>query len=232
LISGLQKYTEYLLQLFFPHYCIGCATALAETDLLCIQCMHQLPATGFFDQDHNPTEKMFYGRLPVQSAAAAFFFTKDSLMQKLVFEIKYKNNQAAGIYLGVLTGHLLRSSPRFQPIDALIPVPLHPSKKRKRGYNQAELICRGMASVLQKPILTEAVIRTQFTGTQTRQDRIHRWQNMENVFRVLDETAIAGKHILLVDDVITTGATLEACGRAILQINNTQLSIAAVAYTF
>jgi len=197
-----------------------------------MQCMQQLPATVFFEHEDNPTEKIFYGRMPVQSAAAAYFFTKESLIQKLVFELKYKNNKAAGIYLGVLTGHLLRSSPRFQHIDVLIPVPLHPSKKRKRGYNQAELICRGMASVIQKPILTNAVIRTQFTGTQTRQDRIHRWQNMENVFRVTDETAITGKHILLVDDVITTGATLEACGRAILQVNNSQLSIAAAAYTF
>ena len=232
MISGLQKYTDYLLQLFFPHCCIGCSAALADKDLLCMQCIQQLPATGFFEHEDNPTEKIFYGRLPVQSAAAAYFFTKDSLIQKLVFELKYKNNKAAGIYLGVLTGHLLRSSPRFQHIDVLIPVPLHPSKKRKRGYNQAELICRGMASVIQKPILTNAVIRTQFTGTQTRQDRIHRWQNMENVFRVTDETAITGKHILLVDDVITTGATLEACGRAILQVNNSQLSIAAAAYTF
>ena len=232
MISGLQKYTEYLLQLFFPHCCIGCAAALADTDLLCIQCMQQLPATGFFEHEHNPAEKMFYGRLPVQSAAAAYFFTKDSLIQKLIFELKYKNNKAAGIYLGKLTGHLLLSSPRFQPIDVLIPVPLHPSKKRKRGYNQAELICQGMAAIIQKPILTQTVIRSHSTGTQTRQDRIHRWQNMENVFRVLDETAIAGKHILLVDDVITTGATLEACGREILQVTNTQLSIAAVAYTF
>jgi ComF family protein len=232
LISGLQKYTEYLLQLFFPHCCIGCAAALADTDLLCIQCMQQLPATGFFEHEHNPAEKMFYGRLPVQSAAAAYFFTKDSLIQKLIFELKYKNNKAAGIYLGKLTGHLLLSSPRFQPIDVLIPVPLHPSKKRKRGYNQAELICQGMAAIIQKPILTQTVIRSHSTGTQTRQDRIHRWQNMENVFRVMDETAIAGKHILLVDDVITTGATLEACGREILQVTNTQLSIAAVAYTF
>jgi ComF family protein len=232
LISGLQKYTEYLLQLFFPHCCIGCAAALADTDLLCIQCMQQLPATGFFEHEHNPAEKMFYGRLPVQSAAAAYFFTKDSLIQKLIFELKYKNNKAAGIYLGKLTGHLLLSSPRFQPIDALIPVPLHLSKKRKRGYNQAELICQGMAAIIQKPILTQTVIRSHSTGTQTRQDRIHRWQNMENVFRVMDETAIAGKHILLVDDVITTGATLEACGREILQVTNTQLSIAAVAYTF
>ena len=109
MISGLQKYTEYLLQLFFPHCCIGCAAALAESDLLCLQCMQQLPSTGFFEQEHNPTEKMFYGRLPVQSAAAAFFFTKDSLMQKLVFEMKYKNNQASGIYLGGLTGHLRRA---------------------------------------------------------------------------------------------------------------------------
>jgi ComF family protein len=194
--------------------------------------MQQLPATGFFEHEHNPAEKMFYGRLPVQSAAAAYFFTKDSLIQKLIFELKYKNNKAAGIYLGKLTGHLLLSSPRFQPIDALIPVPLHPSKKRKRGYNQAELICQGMAAIIQKPILTQTVIRSHSTGTQTRQDRIHRWQNMENVFRVMDETAIAGKHILLVDDVITTGATLEACGREILQVTNTQLSIAAVAYTF
>jgi ComF family protein len=194
--------------------------------------MQQLPATGFFEHEHNPAEKMFYGRLPVQSAAAAYFFTKDSLIQKLIFELKYKNNKAAGIYLGKLTGHLLLSSPRFQPIDVLIPVPLHPSKKRKRGYNQAELICQGMAAIIQKPILTQTVIRSHSTGTQTRQDRIHRWQNMENVFRVMDETAIAGKHILLVDDVITTGATLEACGREILQVTNTQLSIAAVAYTF
>ena len=146
-------------------------------------------------------------------------------------QLKYKSNQQAGIYLGKRLGEQLNVSERFNDVDAIIPLPLNPKKEFKRGYNQAKIICDGIVSVWNKPIIDDAVVRTHFTETQTHQDRIHRWQNMQSVFSISHPKVLKNKHILLIDDVITTGATLEACAAAILKISGTKLSIATVAYT-
>lgn len=232
MIEKLKLYFTGFSHLLYPHNCEGCGTdVLNETDILCTKCLHQLPETGFCNTPDNPVEKTFYGRLNFSNAAAAYYFTKDSLLQHLMVQLKYRNNKEAGFYLGKQLGYLLQDAERFSDVDALIPLPLNPKKEMKRGYNQAAVICEGIASVWQKPVLKDAVIRTQFTETQTQQDRIHRWQNMQNVFAVADKNSIQGKHVLLVDDVITTGATLEACGAAILNSAPTKLSIATIAWT-
>lgn len=232
MIASIKSYTNNFLHLLYPHYCIGCGTdVINDDDLLCIKCIFALPKTTFFELPDNPVEKIFYGRLKLEAAASAFYFTKDSLLQRLMIELKYKNNKEVGFFLGKLVAQQMKISNRLNEIDILVPLPLNPKKEQKRGYNQAKIICNGIASVLQKPIAEKAVIRTHFTETQTKQDRVHRWQNMENVFEVADITSIQGKHVLLVDDVVTTGATLEACGRSILNIPNTKLSIATIAYT-
>lgn len=202
-----------------------------KDELLCTQCKTELPYTNFFDTSANPIEKIFYGRLKIELAAANFFFTKDSLLQHLIVQLKYKGNKEAGYYLGKLMGLELKKSFRFQTIDAIIPLPLNEKKEFKRGYNQAAIICEGIASIWQKPMLQKVVERVVFTETQTHENRIQRWQNMEGVFKVIHPELLENKHILLVDDVITTGATLESCGSEILQIRNTKLSIATVAYT-
>jgi ComF family protein len=232
MIASIKSYANNFLHLLYPHYCIGCGTdVINDADSLCIKCVSDLPETNFFELPNNPVEKTFYGRIQLEAAASAFYFTKDSLLQQLMIELKYKSNKDVGFFLGKLIAQQIKISSRFNEIDILVPLPLNPKKEQKRGYNQAKIICDGMASMLQKPIVDKAVIRTHFTETQTKQNRVHRWQNMENVFEIADATSIEGKHILLIDDVVTTGATLEACGKSILSIPNTKLSIATIAYT-
>jgi ComF family protein len=180
---------------------------------------------------NNPIEKIFWGRLPVTYATAQYYFTKESLMQHLMHQLKYRSNKELGIYLGRLMGHALTGSNRFSSMDALIPLPLFPAKEKKRGYNQATVLCEGMASVLQKPVLKGVIQRVSYTDSQTKKNRVQRWQNMEGRFELVDPKAIENKHVLLVDDVITTGATLEACGREIIQTQNVQLSIATLCFS-
>lgn len=232
MIPVYKKYLSDILHLFFPHNCEGCGSdVLYDTQFLCARCMHHLPETGFFSTPRNPVEKLFYGRCNIHHAGAAYYFTKHSLLQHLLVQLKYRNNREAGYFLGRMMGHSFAQAPRFADVDALVALPLHPKKEKIRGYNQAELICLGIEEVWKKPLLRNAVIRTRFTETQTQQNRISRWQNMDGVFAVKDQERMAHKHILLVDDVITTGATLEACGSSILQTIGTELSIAAAAYT-
>jgi len=231
-IQKLISYLKDFSHLLYPHNCEGCGTdVLNDNAILCTKCLFELPETGFCNTVNNPVEKIFFGRSNIANATAAYYFTKDSLLQHLMIELKYRNNKDVGSFLGKQLGYQLQESQRFNDVDVVVPLPLNPRKEKKRGYNQAMIICEGIASVWQKPVLKNVVIRTQFTETQTQQDRIHRWQNMQNVFAINDTNSLEGKHVLLVDDVITTGATLEACGAAILQIPGTKLSIATVAWT-
>jgi ComF family protein len=229
---ALKEWSADFLHLFFPHNCTGCGSDVLENNhQLCLRCRSELPFTNFFAQPGNPVEQIFYGRLPVKNAAAGYFFTKDSLLQHLVMQLKYRGNQEIGVYMGKLLGNELLHSARFSEVDIIIPLPLNPKRERKRGYNQATAICTGIQHVWNRPVMEKAVYRTIFTETQTKKGRISRWQNMDGVFAVGNPAALQGKHILLVDDVVTTGATLEACGAEILKIPGTALSIAALAYT-
>lgn len=170
--------------------------------------------------------------MPVTSASSQYYFTKESMMQHLMHQFKYKGNKEVGIYLGRLMGWALHESNRFSFVDALIPLPLHKSREHKRGYNQAAILCEGIANVLNKPVLKNVVIRPEQTETQTKKGRIQRWQNMKGKFELANPQAIEDKHLLLVDDVVTTGATLEACGQEILKAKNAQLSVATLCFSF
>ena len=221
-----------LVHLFFPHVCIGCGTDVLDNQhQLCLRCLSDLPVTNFFSQPNNPVEKKFYGRMPVKNGGAGYFFTKDSLLETLIYELKYKGNKDIGIYLGQILAKFLALSGRFDEVDVLVPLPLNPKREKKRGYNQASAICAGISSEWKKPVIEKAVIRKVYTETQTQRGRVTRWKNMEGVFAVSDSSAIKNKHILLVDDVITTGASLEACGSEILKVAGTTLSIATLAAT-
>jgi ComF family protein len=227
-----KDYINDFLHLFFPHICVGCGTdVLNNEDVLCAKCISALPVTGFMSTPGNPVERIFYGRIDIQRAGSAFYFTKDSVIQQAIVQLKYKNNQSAGILLGKLLGLQIAESKRFDDVDLIIPVPLNDKKFYKRGYNQAEVISKGIASIWHKPVNVNAVERTLFTETQTHKNRVSRWETMEGVFTVKQPAAITGKHILLVDDVITTGATMEACGQELLKIPGIKLSIATLAYT-
>lgn len=220
---------DSLLQLVFPHVCDGCGSDLLnEESHLCLRCLAAMPETGFEKHAGNPVEKMFWGRLSIVHATAHFYFTKESLMQRLMHQLKYRGNKDLGLQLGRLMGIALKDSCRFDTIDALVPLPLYPAKEKKRGYNQATILCEGIAEVLPVPVLKDAVTRPQYTDTQTKKGRIERWKNIEGKFKVASPSAIQNKHLLLVDDVVTTGATLEACGIELLNTENVQLSIATL----
>ncbi len=232
ILNTLKNYVQIFSQLIYPHYCQGCGSdVLSKDNLLCTLCQPLLPVTFFTANENNIVEKKFYGRLAVEAATAGFHFTKDGLMQHLVFQLKYKNNQQAGFYLGKLMGYQLLETNRFSDVDVLIPLPLNKKKEKQRGYNQATIICNGIASVWPKPVLTNGVERVIFTKTQTHENRLSRWQNMQGVFSVTNPQLFNNKHVALVDDVITTGATLEACGETILKNTNAKLSIICVANT-
>ncbi len=224
----LREIKESVLHLLFPHVCTGCGSDLLSKDsVLCMRCVESMPETQFELHANNPAEKIFWGRLPITTASAQFYFTKESLMQHLMHQLKYKGNKELGIQLGRIMGDQLRKSGRFA-VDALIPLPLFPAKEKRRGYNQATLLCQGMAETMQVPVLDNVITRPQHTETQTKKGRIERWKNMEGKFVLTDSAAIENKNILLVDDVVTTGATLEACGNELLQAKNVKLSIATL----
>ena len=226
---GLKEIRESLLHVVFPHVCDGCGSDLLNAESrLCIRCLASLPETNFEQHAANPVEKIFWGRVPITEAAAHFYFTKESLMQHLMHLFKYKGNKELGLQLGRMMGVSLRSCNRFKGIKALIPLPLFPSKEKKRGYNQATVLCEGIAEILNLPVLTKIITRPQHTETQTKKGRIERWKNIEGKFFLKDRLAIQNKHLLLVDDVVTTGATLEACGNELLTVENVKLSIATL----
>ncbi len=232
MIKSIQSYLKNFAQLLYPHYCEGCGSdILEEKQLLCSQCFVELAITNFENIVENTVEKMFYGRLPIAAATAGFYFTKDSLIQHLIHQLKYNGNKDVGVYLGKLLGFQLKQCNRFNEIDIIIPLPLNHKRAFKRGYNQAALIGEGIAEVVQKPMIENAVGRKLFTETQTINNRINRLENMIDAFTIENANLLINKHVLLVDDIITTGATLEACGRIILDHHPKSLSIASVAYT-
>lgn len=221
-----------LLHIFYPHLCAGCGNnSLHEDQLLCTRCTNDLPLTGFHYFPDNPVENIFRGRIPVTSATAWLYFTKDSSTQRLIHLLKYKNRQEIGIHFGRKLGKALITCGRFDDIDLLVPLPLFAARERKRGYNQAAVICKGISDSMGLPVNTRIISRSLQGGTQTQRTRIERWQNITGGFVLNDPSSIEGKHVLLVDDVITTGATLEACGQELLKAEKTRLSIVALAYT-
>lgn len=231
MIAQLKNIFSSTLHLFYPHTCTGCGSdLLEENNLLCLKCIHHLPHTNFASLANNPVEKYFWGRIPLEAAYSEFYFSKEFLVQGLIHQLKYKADTGIGFYLGEIMGKTLLKSSRFSTIDALIPLPLYADKERKRGYNQAAILCDGISSIINKPVLNGAVIRRHATETQTRKHRTERWENVKDSFIVNNEKELAGKHLLLVDDVVTTGATLEACGTIILEVPGSKLSIATLAY--
>lgn len=227
------SFTQYLkdfTRLIFPNNCAGCGDELfASTSLLCWKCINELPKTGFEKHAHNPTSAIFYGRLPLQHAFSWLFYNKGSLAQHLVHQIKYKRNLELGKFMGQQMGEAMQETGLYNDVDVLVPLPLNKKKLAKRGYNQAMLLCKGISEVIQKPVENVAVIRNKFTETQTRKTRLERISNVEQVFDLQDGHVLENKHALLVDDVITTGATMESCGQILLQVPGLKLSMASLA---
>lgn len=228
-MNALKNIFTDLKHIFFPHICCGCGTdILADDNLLCAKCFVSLPVTEYARHAGNPIEAIFWGRIPVVAAHSEYYFTKETMIQNLVHQLKYKGNKDIGVYLGELMAGTLLKSNRFNDIDGLIPLPLFPGKERKRGYNQAAIICEGMSPIMKVPVYNHVLVRQLFTETQTKKHRTERWENVAESFAVKNEALVKGKHLLLVDDVITTGATLEAGGSRLLKTEGVKLSIATL----
>lgn len=226
----LKTLIKDLSHIFFPHICAGCGNdVISHHEVICIRCLNNLSLTNFNTWPGNLAEKHFYGRLPIINASSLCYFTKNSLIRTLMHELKYKSNKDVGYFLGRMMGASLIKGERFMDVEALVPLPLFASKEKKRGYNQAFILCEGMAETMQLPILNDVIKRTSYTDTQTKKSRAERWQNIEGRFELKNPEKIAGKHLVLVDDVLTTGATLEACGQELLKSPGTRLSLSTLA---
>ncbi len=221
-----------LLSLFFPQLCAGCNSPLVKgEDILCLNCLADLPRNDFSDGKESPFALTFLGRIDYCYAASYYCFDKGGRVQHLLHELKYKGRKDIGFKLGLMFGFELDQQPQFTQIDAIIPVPLHPRKQRSRGYNQSTEICRGISQSMNRPLILGNLIRKVYTSTQTTKGRYERWENVSGIFSVKNSKTLLGKHILLVDDVVTTGATIEACSEPLLKIPGVKLSIAALAST-
>jgi ComF family protein len=233
-MPGFRQTTEWLhafASLFFPHLCAACGSNnIAREDAICFNCIAHFPVTGFANQPDNPIEKLFWGRIPVKAACSQFYFTRSSTIQQALHALKYKGNKEAGLVLGRLLGYSLKQSYRFSNIDAIVPLPLYPKKEKSRGYNQAAIIATGIQEMLHVPVILNAIIRVRHTDSQTHKNRIERWENVGDVFSLQKPELLEGKNILLTDDVITTGASLEACGSAMIKANLKALYIATLAF--
>lgn len=219
------------IALLYPETCVACDNTLLQKEFtICLKCRTDLPITKFEAYSPNPVEKLFWLKTSVQAATSGYFYTKKSKIQKIIHAFKYHNNPDAAIYMGEYLGDQLLSSERFKEIDLIIPVPLHPHKLKQRGYNQSEKLAQGISNILNLPVETSSLTRSVDNKTQTQKGLFNRWINVKSVFNIRCSKNIQNKHILLVDDVITSGATIEACAKEILKINGTSVSIVTLAF--
>lgn len=216
--------------LFYPNLCLACNKNLPPgQEILCITCQVKLPKTNFHQEKENEFTERFWGRIPLQTGAALYYFTKGGRTQQLVHALKYEGKKQVGIKLGNIYGLQLKESPFFHDVDFILPVPLHPQKERQRGYNQSQLFAEGLSQSMQKPWSRKHLLRSTYTQTQTQKTRMERFANVAQAFQVSHPADLEGKHLLLVDDVMTTGATLEACALRLLEIPSVRLSMATIA---
>jgi len=198
--------------------------------MICSFCMLDLPRSNYHRNSENPLYKRLMGRFPLERAFSFLLFRKKGKVQQLLHALKYHNKPELGQILGRVYGHDLVKDGIQNPVDLIIPVPLHPSRKKKRGYNQSEEFAKGLSEALKIELNTSVVYRAIQTETQTRKTKLKRWQNVREVFAVSNNALVEGKHVLLVDDVITTGATIEACAQKLIQSKCKAISVASIAY--
>lgn len=228
----MKRYLIDLFRLFFPERCAACSGTRPEgTVLFCPACRWDLPTTGYWNRSENPVKAKFDGLLPVEEASAYLFFSRESPYREMIHSFKYQGQWQLCEQLGEEMGEALATSEHYRTIDLIVPIPLHPLRRWKREYNQAEYIARGIARKLNKPIATGCVVRKRYNPSQTSQEnREERWKNVHNIFSVRNPEFLSGKRILLVDDLLTTGATLVSCGEAIInQSDKCRISIATLA---
>ncbi len=230
-VSKIKSGMLDLFHLFIPNNCKACGKGLnAGEEFVCWMCATELPKTNFHKTKNNPVEKLLWGRMHVQKATAWLHYGKGSMVQRLLYELKYNGQQQLGVYLGESMAHDLMKDGFLNDIDVLIPIPLHKKKQYKRGYNQSHLLAEGLAKVSGIEVDKTSVIRQIANPTQTRKSRSSRWENVSNIMKVVDTMKLEGKHVLLVDDVITTGSTMEAMTSVMETIPKIKISILALCW--
>lgn len=224
------SYATDLGALFFPKYCSSCNRNLMHYEkAICMHCLTQLPRLRIHDEEQNTVEKLFWGRVDLHSATAFLNMPRNGSTHRLIHRLKYHGDQEVGQRLGALFGHELLESARMSKVDVIIPVPLHPKKLHVRGYNQCDCIAQGLAETMGVDVSLNNLTRVHFNATQTRRGRVSRWTNVKDIFWVREPEKLENKKILLIDDVITTGATIEACAMALKKVPGVQLSVGALA---
>lgn len=227
----LRTYLHDFVSLIFPQLCAACHSSLVRgEDLICTDCLYNLPYTNFHQQADNIVAQQFWGKLPVQAAYSLYFFNKGGKVQRMMHHFKYDGQQRIGNITGELAGKQLAENDVFKTADYIIPVPLHKKRMKERGYNQSACFAEGLAEKLKAEVELDNLIRSVATKTQTHKSRFARFENMQEVFAIAHPERLINKHVLLVDDTVTTGATLEACGIELLKVPGLKLSIATIAY--
>lgn len=229
-IPSFRELCDGFLHLLYPELCVACGEAMPPRDsCFCFKCQLQVPVSDMHRQKDNEFTARFLGRLPVEGAAAMYYFSRRNPVQQALHRLKYHNQPEIGVKIGRTFGRRLREAETFGTVQAIVPVPLHPRKERLRGYNQSAQFAQGLSEILDLPVLGNVLLRPMFTQTQTRKKRMERFENVESVFALQKPALVADRHILLVDDVLTTGATLEECGQLLLRVPGTRLSLATIA---
>jgi len=228
-VQLFKQLTYSISQLIYPRLCEGCKRPLLVAEsTLCMHCLPELPRTGYHSIKDNESAMRFAGRIPYVHATSLAYFTDDGLLQHLLHGLKYHNKKESGVFLGKQLAYELLQTDWIKNIDLIIPVPLHPKKERERGYNQSKLIADGMAYVLNIPVIDTVLQRFRYTESQTKKSRQERVANMKDAFTISDPNILINKHVMIIDDILTTGATLEACTNAILDISCVEVSIATI----
>jgi len=231
IINNLRKLSNQIFSLFYPNLCAGCQVDLVRHEkIICLSCWETLPKTNFHLREKNPVAQKFWGKINIQHATSFYYFNKEGRMQQILHALKYRKQFDVGILLGQKMGVDLLYADWIKNIDLIIPIPLSKEKMRTRGYNQSESIALGLSAVLNIPVQTNAVLRVKNTASQTNKNIAERLENVKDAFAVQDAEKLKNKQVLLIDDVLTTGATLEACARELLTIENCKISIATIAY--
>jgi len=227
----LAKIWNSCVDLVFPDFCEVCSELLIKGEKsICLSCFYEMPKTHYWKETENEIEKIFWGKVNIERACALFFYRKGSNFRPLIHKLKYQGSYKLGMRLGEELGFHLKSAPLYKDVDLIVPVPLHPKKERQRGYNQSNCISKGISEIMNIPVETNSLIRTQYTETQTLKAKQERWENVSDIFALKSTSSIENKHILLVDDVITTGSTMEACSTTILNNCNCKVSLASIGY--
>ena len=222
-----------LAHLFFPNVCVVCERELLSGEEgACLDCLYKLPKTHNFKEPDNKAEKLMAGRIPFERIASFCAYSKGGTLPPLIHHLKYRYGKNIGLLLGRMFGKDLLGSDFLAPLEMIVPVPLHPKREKKRGYNQAEIIAAGLSEITGLVVSAGNLLRVVYNPTQTKRTKTQRWENVRDIFKVADTRLFEGKHLLLVDDVITTGSTLEACGMALQACKGVKISIATLGEVF